>query len=92
MGIQHRLTSKSQVTLPKDIRFALRVKPGDSVEFVREDDARITIAKGEKPGVETRELRKARIRQAIESAAGTMDLGGLATDEYMHEIRGDLEP
>lgn len=92
MGIQHRLTSKSQVTVPKDVRVALGVKPGDSIEFIREGDGRITIAKGEVPIPETREQRRARIRKAIESATGTIDLGGMTTDEYMREIRGDWEP
>ncbi len=92
MGIQHRLTSKSQVTVPKDVRQSLGVKPGDSIEFLRDGEGRITIVKGEEPAVETREQRKARIRKAIESAAGTIDLGGLTTDEYMREMRGNYEP
>lgn len=71
---------------------ALGVKPGDSIEFIREGDGRITIAKGEVPIPETREQRRARIRKAIESATGTIDLGGMTTDEYMREIRGDWEP
>ena len=29
------LTSKGQMTLPKDVRDALNLKPGDKVEFVR---------------------------------------------------------
>lgn len=29
------LTSKGQMTLPKDVREALSLKPGDQVEFVR---------------------------------------------------------
>lgn len=31
------LTSKGQMTLPKDVRDALNLKPGDKVEFVKED-------------------------------------------------------
>lgn len=34
-----RLTSKGQTTIPKEIRDALRLKPGDRIEFIlREDD------------------------------------------------------
>lgn len=33
MGYQHRLTSKSQVTVPKDVRDVLAVKPGERVCF-----------------------------------------------------------
>jgi antitoxin PrlF len=91
MGIQHRLTSKSQVTVPKDVRVALGVKPGDNIEFIRDDDGRITIAKGEGPAPETREQRRARIRAALEAATGILDIG-MSTDEYMREMRGDWEP
>lgn len=31
------LTSKGQMTLPKDVRDDLRLKPGDKVEFVKVD-------------------------------------------------------
>lgn len=92
MSIQHRLTSKAQVTIPKDVRAELGLKPGDLLRFDRAPDGRITITKGDEPTAETREQKMARIRAAIESAAGTIDLGGLTTDEYMREIRGDWEP
>lgn len=92
MGIQHRLTSKAQVTIPKDVRDELGVKPGDLVRFDRDADGRITLAKGEEPAAETIEQRRARIRAALEAVRGTIDLGGMTTDEYMREIRGDFEP
>ena len=39
------LTTKSQVTIPKMVRDALGVKPGDRVDFlVDEDDKRVYIA------------------------------------------------
>ena len=91
MGIQHRLTSKSQVTVPKDVRLALGVKPGDSIEFIREGDGRITIAKGDELIPETREQRRARIHAALKAATGIIDIG-MSTDEYMRELRGDWEP
>jgi antitoxin PrlF len=92
MTIQHRLTSKAQVTIPKDVRDELGMKPGDLVRFDRRPDGAITIAKGEEAPAETTEQKRARIRAAIASVRGTMDLGGMTTDEYMREIRGDWEP
>lgn len=92
MSIQHRLTSKAQVTIPKDVRTELGVKPGDLLRFDRAPDGTITIAKGDEPAAETPEQRRARIRAALDAVRGTMDLGGLTTDEYMRELRGDFEP
>jgi hypothetical protein len=43
-------------------------------------------------GVETKEQRRARIRAALEAAAGTIDLDGMTTDEYMRWLRGDWQP
>lgn len=37
------LTSKGQLTLPKDVRTALGVGPGDRVEFVRMEDGNFAV-------------------------------------------------
>jgi AbrB family looped-hinge helix DNA binding protein len=37
------ITSKGQLTLPKDVREALRVGPGDRVEFVRMEDGNFAV-------------------------------------------------
>ena len=37
------LTSKGQVTIPKDVRDALRLRQGDRLEFVVEDDRTIRV-------------------------------------------------
>lgn len=33
-----KLTSKGQLTLPKDVRDALKLRPGDQLEFIRQGD------------------------------------------------------
>jgi len=38
-----KLTSKGQLTLPKDVREALGVSPGDRVDFVRMEDGNFAI-------------------------------------------------
>lgn len=37
------LTSKGQLTLPKEVRVALGVGPGDRVDFVRMDDGNFAV-------------------------------------------------
>jgi AbrB family looped-hinge helix DNA binding protein len=37
------ITSKGQVTVPKEIREYLRLKPGDRIDFVKEDSGRISL-------------------------------------------------
>ena len=37
------ITSKGQITIPKDIRNRLKLQPGDSVDFVVEQDGRVLI-------------------------------------------------
>jgi AbrB family looped-hinge helix DNA binding protein len=91
MGVQHKLTAKAQVTIPKDVRTALGVKPGDMVRFECDVHGRVTLSKGDTPVVETREQRRTRIRAALAAMTGVIDLG-MSTDEYMRALRGDGEP
>jgi AbrB family looped-hinge helix DNA binding protein len=37
------VTSKGQLTLPKDVRLALGVGPGDRVDFVRMEDGNFAV-------------------------------------------------
>jgi len=48
------VTSKGQVTIPKSIREALGVKPGDRVLFLRQPDGRVVV---EVEAVDVRDLR-----------------------------------
>lgn len=40
---QSTITSKGQTTIPGEIRRYLRLKPGDRVEFVVEQDGRVVL-------------------------------------------------
>jgi len=40
------LTSKGQLTLPKPIRDLLRVRPGDAVDFVVDDQGEVRVKAG----------------------------------------------
>jgi antitoxin PrlF len=37
------ITSKGQVTLPKKVREALKVGPGDQIDFVVEDSGQVSV-------------------------------------------------
>ncbi len=66
------LTQKSQVTIPKDIRETMGLKPGDEVEFDIEDGQVL--------------LHKKLKKDIIEKYIGYLGKG--STEEAMRELRG----
>lgn len=86
------MTQKGQVLIPKAVRDASGLVPNGPVRVGLNERGETVVlpAAGARP--ETPEQRKARILAALESVAGSIDLGGMTTDEYMREIRGDWEP
>jgi antitoxin PrlF len=38
-----RMTSKGQITVPRDVRLKLNLKPGDRVLFIVEDDGAVRM-------------------------------------------------
>ena len=86
------MTSKGQVLIPKALRDRNGLVPNGQVRVGLNDRGETVVLPATPTTSETREQRKARIRAAIESVAGTIDLGGLTTDEYMRDVRGDWEP
>jgi AbrB family looped-hinge helix DNA binding protein len=48
--LQAKVTSKGQVTLPKQIRESLSIRAGDRLEFSLEPSNRISVRKKRKPG------------------------------------------
>jgi len=74
-----RLTSKSQVTIPKEIREKAGLHPGDDVEFrVVDGEVRITRAPGGP-------IRGARAVQAMRGRATVK----MTTEEIMALTRGE---
>jgi antitoxin PrlF len=86
------MTSKGQVLIPKELRDRHGLKPGEPVRVGENDRGETVILPAEIKPIETVEEKKARIRAALESAQGTIDLNGMTTDEYMRWLRGDWEP
>jgi len=87
MGKLNKLTVKGQVTIPKDVRDALGLKPGEPVEFDWRGGDEAVIRK---PRVD-RQAEIARIRREIEAAVASVAhlRTGESTDEIMRDIRGD---
>ncbi|HNC52879.1 MAG TPA: AbrB/MazE/SpoVT family DNA-binding domain-containing protein [Accumulibacter sp.] len=74
------LTSKGQVTIPKQIRDALDLVPGSSVEFAVNKEGELVIQKvGARPGREP---------DRFDAARGKADVKW-RTDELMALLRGD---
>jgi AbrB family looped-hinge helix DNA binding protein len=80
-----RVTTKGQVTIPKEIRDYLRIRPGSEVDFVISGDG-VTLVPQDQ--AHSAERRAASIRAWADSVAGTVDLGGMTPDEYMEWLRG----
>lgn len=77
------LTVKGQVTIPKRVRDALGLKPGDEVEFDLQDSGDVVVRRaGPDPEVEARPDR-------FDRAAGSADYKWPSTAAYMKFIRGD---
>lgn len=87
-----RVTTKGQVTIPKEIRDRLGIQAGSEVEFVADrDGARIVPIRAE----QSHEERARQFKQWLDRVAGTVNLDGMGTDEYMEWLRGprdDLDP
>lgn len=84
MSRQTRITVKGQVTIPKDVRDALGLKPGDLVAF-EEADGTVTVRKGHEAEPASFDDRLERAR----ALANPLPLG-MTADEYMALIREPL--
>ena len=88
-----RVTTKGQVTIPKDIRDLLGIEPGSDVEFVNDAHGavKLQVVRADDQG----RGRAEAIREWAARARGTMDFGGRTPSEYFEWVRGprdDLSP
>ncbi|MBO6903211.1 MAG: AbrB/MazE/SpoVT family DNA-binding domain-containing protein [Rhizobiaceae bacterium] len=72
-----RVTTKGQVTIPKDIRDRLGIKPGSEVEFVPRADGRVELLRT--GGVEDRKRLEA-LHDWFDRLEGAGDSGFSAED------------
>ena len=82
---QVNMTSKGQVLIPKEVRDALGLVPGQPVSVGINDRGEAVILPERKS--ESAEQRRARISGAIASLRGTIDTGFATTDDYMDFVR-----
>lgn len=91
MTYESRLTSKSQVTVPKDVREALGVGPGGKVRFEVGDDGRVTLARVDED--RAFEERKAQILERMREVRAKYkplpEFEGMDGLAYQRWIRGD---
>jgi AbrB family looped-hinge helix DNA binding protein len=94
MKHESNLTSKGQVTVPKDIRDALGLIPGRPVRVEMDDDGNARILKAN--AAEELERRKSDFRQRLKEAQAIFKANdrfpGMDTDEFMGMIREPLQP
>lgn len=83
-----RVTTKGQVTIPKEIRDRLGIGPGSEVDFVITDDGARLVAVNENISAEEASRK---FMETLDQMAGTLDLGGMTTDEYIDWLRGPRE-
>jgi len=77
------LTVKGQVTIPKRIRDALGLKPGDGVDFAMNAEGQIVLRRARPVVVKKGDPDR------FERALGTADIKWGSTDEYMKFVRGE---
>jgi AbrB family looped-hinge helix DNA binding protein len=86
-----RVTSKGQVTIPKEVRDKLGIEPGDEVAF-REEGEAIILEKTEARAGESRGERMVRLLSEIGKRLRlNPEFANMSTDEYMELMRGYSE-
>jgi AbrB family looped-hinge helix DNA binding protein len=83
-----RVTTKGQVTIPKHIRDRLGIVPGSEVDFVQTEDGARLVPMNQNI---SQEEASRRFNAALDRLEGTLDLGGMTTDEYIEWLRGPRE-
>lgn len=86
------MTSKGQILIPKAMREAAGLTPGQPYKVAINEAGQVVVA----PlgfGPEEGEERVRRVREAIDAIAGKYpNPDGMSTDEYMRVLRGNFEP
>ena len=85
-----RVTTKGQVTIPKEVRDKLGIQPGSDVGFA-EEGGQVVLVNNDEKTEESRGERMARLLLEFGDRMrreGKMEPLGMSVDEYMDLIRG----
>ena len=88
-----RVTTKGQVTIPKEVRDKLGIQPGSDVGFA-EEGGQVVLVNNDEKTEESRGERMARLLLEFGDRMrreGKMEPLGMSVDEYMDLIRGYSE-
>jgi antitoxin PrlF len=76
-----RVTVKGQVTIPKSVREAAGIKPGDSVEFIVDATGRVMLQR--------ERTSRHRLQEVLERIRRDPPIRGLSAEEIMAMTRGE---
>jgi AbrB family looped-hinge helix DNA binding protein len=94
MRYETNMTTKGQITVPKDVRDLLGLKPGHKVQIETDPDGTVRIVKADSDA--QAEQRKAEFLERMNEAqaifAANDRFKGMDTDEFMALIREPIQP
>jgi AbrB family looped-hinge helix DNA binding protein len=82
------MTSKGQITVPKNFRDRLGLRAGSELDFSLALDGTMVLRPVSKRATDAAKKAVAEYRKVLESVRGTADKRFSSTEEYMKFIRG----
>jgi AbrB family looped-hinge helix DNA binding protein len=86
MRYETSMTVKGQITVPKDVRDVLGLKPGQKVQIEMAEDGTVRILRADADA--QREARLARLREAQAAFKAQDPMPGISNAEWFASVRG----